>query len=178
MNILIYLAIFLAKMLEVSVGVFRLLLMTKGFRKQATAIVFFEQMIWVINVSLVVTRITEDPLRVLAYAAGFATGLYFGSWLEGQVGLGNIKVEIIADRPDAMQIAESLRKLKLAATILQSMGRDGHENAMIVSYIPRKRRKEVTALVQHHPKAVVTYLDVRPVQGGFGQFSKKSSKSK
>lgn len=46
MNILIYVAIFLAKMTEVSIGVFRLLLMTKGFRKQASLIVFFEQMIW------------------------------------------------------------------------------------------------------------------------------------
>ena len=55
MNILIYIAIFLAKMTEVSIGVFRLLLMTKGFRKQAALIVFFEQMIWVVNVSLVVT---------------------------------------------------------------------------------------------------------------------------
>jgi uncharacterized protein YebE (UPF0316 family) len=46
MNILIYVAIFLAKMTEVSIGVFRLRLMTKGFRKQASLIVFFEQMIW------------------------------------------------------------------------------------------------------------------------------------
>jgi uncharacterized protein YebE (UPF0316 family) len=164
----IYLAIFAAKMFEVSVGVFRLLLMTKGFRKQATLIVFFEQMIWVINVSLVITGITEDPLRILAYAAGFAVGLYLGSWLEGKVGLGNIKVEIIADKPIILDIATQLRNLNLAVTLLDSTGMKGRQNGMLISYIPRKRRKEVTRLVAAYPEAVVTYLDVRPIQGGYG----------
>jgi uncharacterized protein YebE (UPF0316 family) len=168
MNVLIYLLIFTAKMFEVSVGVFRLLLMTKGFRKQATIIVFFEQMIWIINVSFVISGITDDPFRVLIYAAGFASGLYFGSWLEGRVGLGNLKVEIIAEKEDAVAISSLLRDLKLAATILDSSGMQGHLNAMVISYIPRKRRKEVLAIVQRFPKAVVTYLDVRAVQGGFG----------
>lgn len=173
MNILIYLAIFLAKMTEVSIGVFRLLLMTKGFRKQAALIVFFEQMIWVVNVSVVVTRITEDPLRVLAYASGFAFGLYFGSWLEGRVGLGNIKAEIIAEKDDALAFAEELRNNGFAATILESVGKANHRNAMIVSYIPRKKRKMVAQLATHFPKAVVTFLDVRPVQGGYGTAKKR-----
>ena len=173
MNLLIYLAIFMAKMTEVSIGVFRLLLMTKGFRKQASLIVFFEQMIWVINVSLVVTRITDDPLRVLAYASGFACGLYFGSWLEGRVGLGNIKAEIIADKEDALNFAEELRNNGFAATILDSLGKANHQNAMIISYIPRKKRKMVAAMATHYPKAVVTFLDVRPVQGGFGTTRKR-----
>jgi uncharacterized protein YebE (UPF0316 family) len=173
MNLLIYVAIFAAKMTEVSIGVFRLLLMTKGFRKQAALIVFFEQMIWVVNVSFVVTTITEDPLRVLAYAGGFACGLYFGSWVEGRVGLGNIKAEIIAEKDDAIAMAEELRAHGFAATILDSVGKADHRNAMIVSYIPRKRRKEVAAMATHFPKAVVTFLDVRPVQGGFGTAKKR-----
>ena len=173
MNILIYLAIFVAKMSEVSIGVFRLLLMTKGFRKQAALIVFFEQIFWVVNVSLVVTRIFEDPFRVIAYAGGFACGLYFGSWLEGRVGLGNIKVEIIAEKEDAIIFANQLRDEGFAATILDSIGKSGHLNAMIISYIPRKRRKTVAHMAARFPKAVVTFLDVRPVQGGFGTAKKR-----
>jgi uncharacterized protein YebE (UPF0316 family) len=173
MNILIYIAIFSAKMLEVSIGVFRLLLVTKGFRKQASLIVFFEQVIWLINVSLVITGIANDWFRVIAYAGGFACGLYFGSWLEGKVGLGNIKAEIIAEKQDAGSMASSLRNMGFAATILDSTGMEGHLNAMIISYIPRKRRKEVAYLATQYPKAVLTFLDVRPVQGGFGTAKKR-----
>jgi uncharacterized protein YebE (UPF0316 family) len=173
MNILIYIAIFAAKMLEVSIGVFRLLLMTKGFRRQAALIVFFEQIIWVVNVSLVVTSITDDPLRVLAYAGGFAFGLYFGSWLEGRVGLGNIKVEIITEKDEGILLANELRDQGFAATILDSIGKSGHHNAMIISYVPRKRRKTVAHMASRYPKAVVTFLDVRPVQGGFGTAKKR-----
>jgi uncharacterized protein YebE (UPF0316 family) len=173
MNALIYLAIYLAKMLEVSIGVFRLLLTTKGFRKQAALIVFFEQLIWVVNISLVITSIADDPFRAIAYAAGFASGLYFGSWLEGRVGLGNIKVEIILEKNEAKLFAEELRTLGFAATILDSTGMEGHLNAMIISYIPRKRRKAVAALATTYPRAVVTFLDVRPVQGGFGTAKKR-----
>jgi uncharacterized protein YebE (UPF0316 family) len=173
MNILIYIVIFIAKMSEVSIGVFRLLLMTKGFRKQAALIVFFEQIFWVVNVSLVVTRIFEDPLRVIAYAGGFACGLYFGSWLEGRVGLGNIKVEIIAEKEEAILFANELRDQGFAATILDSIGKGNHHNTMIISYIPRKRRKAVSAMAIRYPKAVVTFLDVRPVQGGYGTAKKR-----
>lgn len=172
MNIFIYLVIFLAKMLEVSIGVFRLLLTTKGFRKQAALIVFFEQLIWIINISLVISSITDDPVRAIAYAAGFGCGLYFGSWLEGKVGLGNIKAEIILEKNEALPLANIMRKSGFAVTILDATGMEGHFNAMIISYIPRKRRKIVANLASKYPKAVVTFLDVRPVQGGFGTTKK------
>jgi hypothetical protein len=44
---------------------------------------------------------------------------------------------------------------------------------MIISYIPRKRRKTVALMAARFPKAVVTFLDVRPVQGGFGTAKKR-----
>ena len=70
--VLLYIIIFIAKIIEVTIGVLRMVLITKGERKLATVIAFFEIVIWLLVVSTVLVDITEDPFKVLAYAAGFA----------------------------------------------------------------------------------------------------------
>jgi len=108
--VLLYIIIFIAKIIEVTIGVLRMVLITKGERKLATVIAFFEIVIWLLVVSTVLVDITEDPFKVLAYAAGFAFGQMFGSLLEDKIALGNIRVEIIADEDIGIKLANHLRE--------------------------------------------------------------------
>jgi hypothetical protein len=55
--------------------------MTKGFRKQASFIVFFEQLILVVNISLVVTQIDDDPFRAIALGNFFAGAIFVAIWI-------------------------------------------------------------------------------------------------
>ena len=61
------LLIFSAKMIEVSLGTLRHILINKGYRKQGTILSFFEIMLWVFVASTVINGIAEAPIKGLIY---------------------------------------------------------------------------------------------------------------
>ena len=76
MRYLIYLLMLVAKIVEISIGTTRIMLITRGERVLGSILGFFEVLIWVILVSTVLKDITSDPIKVIIYALGFALGNY------------------------------------------------------------------------------------------------------
>ncbi len=165
--VLLYIVIFIAKIIEVTIGVFRMVLITKGERKLATVIAFFEIVIWLLVVSTVLVNITEDPFKVLAYAAGFAFGQMFGSLLEDKIALGNIRVEIIADEDIGVKLANHLRENNFGATTIEAFGMTC-KKTIIFLYAARKQMKNIMSLCNEISKdLVVTVDDIKPLTGGY-----------
>ena len=170
--VLLYIVIFIAKIIEVTIGVFRMVLITKGERKLATVIAFFEIVIWLLVVSTVLVDITEDPFKVLAYAAGFAFGQMFGSLLEDKIALGNIRVEIIADEDIGIKLANHLRDNKFGVTTIEASGMT-HKKMIIFLYAARKQMKNILNLCNEVSKdLVITVDDIRPLAGGYYKIRK------
>ncbi|HRT69633.1 MAG TPA: DUF5698 domain-containing protein [Bacilli bacterium] len=170
--VLLYIIIFIAKIIEVTIGVLRMVLITKGERKLATVIAFFEIVIWLLVVSTVLVDITEDPFKVLAYAAGFAFGQMFGSLLEDKIALGNIRVEIIADEDIGIKLANHLRDNKFGVTTIEASGMT-HKKMIIFLYAARKQMKSIQNLCNEVSKdLVITVDDIRPLAGGYYKIRK------
>lgn len=83
-----YLAIFLIKILEVTLGTVRLVLITKGERVKGTILGIIEAFIWLALVSTVLDNVTQDPIKAVLYGVGFGVGNFLGSLLE-EAGAGN-----------------------------------------------------------------------------------------
>lgn len=165
--ILLYIIIFAAKIVEVTIGVFRMVLITKGERKLATVIAFFEIVIWLLVVSTVLVNITADPFKVLAYAAGFAFGQMFGSLLEDKIALGSIRVEIIADEQVGIKLANHLREHNFGVTTMEASGMTC-KKMIIFLYAARKQMKNIMNLCNEISKdLVVTVDDIKPLVGGY-----------
>ena len=170
--VLLYIIIFVAKIIELTIGVLRMVLITKGERKLATVIAFFEIVIWLLVVSTVLVDITEDPFKVLAYAAGFAFGQMFGSLLEDKIALGNIRVEIIADEDIGIKLANHLRENKFGVTTIEASGMT-HKKMIIFLYAARKQMKNILNLCNEVSKdLVITVDDIRPLAGGYYKIRK------
>ena len=170
--VLLYIIIFIAKIIEVTIGVLRMVLITKGERKLATVIAFFEIVIWLLVVSTVLVDITEDPFKVLAYAAGFAFGQMFGSLLEDKIALGNIRVEIIADEDIGIKLANHLRENKFGVITIEASGMT-HKKMIIFLYAARKQMKNILNLCNEVSKdLVITVDDIRPLAGGYYKIRK------
>jgi len=170
--ILLYALIFFAKIIEVTVAVFRTVLITKGERKIATFIAFFEVMLWLIIVAAVLNNITDDPIKMVAYSGGFAIGQFLGSWLEDKVGLGTVRVEIIVPFENGSSAADYLRSMDYAVTIIEGCGRDSQKKILLM-YMPRKESKKfVNILKKNIPNSVITVDDVKPVYGGYHRIIK------
>ncbi|WP_029452891.1 DUF5698 domain-containing protein [Clostridium algidicarnis] len=164
----LYVLIFLAKIVEVSLMTLRTVLITRGEKVVGSIIGFFEVIIWLYLVSTVLVGISEDPIKMVVYALGFSVGNYVGSFLEEKLAIGLLTISIVASANDAIIIAEKLRKDNLGVTLVEAEGIN-EKKKMIVVHVKRKRKKEVIKLIEDtNTKAVISIADTKTVYGGYG----------
>jgi len=165
---LLYLLIFVAKVIEVSMMTIRIVLITKGERKIGAIIAFFEVTLWLFLASSVLGGIAQDPLKAVFYALGFAVGNYSGSLLEQKLGIGLSKVQVIVKEEDGHELADYLRAHDFAVTLVKGEGKN-FARYILFMYVKRKRIQLAHKLiVEKKPNAVITISDSKPIYGGYG----------
>ncbi|MFW5800316.1 MAG: DUF5698 domain-containing protein, partial [Spirochaetota bacterium] len=65
--------IFMARVLDVSIGTVRIMLISRGYRIIAPILGFFEILIWLTAITNIVGNL-ENVISYIFYAGGFATG--------------------------------------------------------------------------------------------------------
>ena len=78
--------IFFARIIDVSLGTVRMILTIRGERYIAAVIGFFEIMVYVVALGKVIGSL-DEPVKLILYCLGFASGVIVGSWLEGCPGI-------------------------------------------------------------------------------------------
>ncbi len=168
MGIFLYVFIFLAKVIEVSIGTMRIVLITRGERLLGACLGLFEVLIWVMLVSTVLRDITSDPIKVVVYAIGFSVGNYMGSMLEQKIGIGNIRIEVIVMDDHGDELVKAIRDKGFAVTVIDGKGMHSDRQVLIIN-IRRKDHLEVVKMIRgFQENVVITVNDIRPVYGGFG----------
>ncbi|MDK2865808.1 MAG: hypothetical protein PWP51_931 [Clostridiales bacterium] len=169
---MIYLFIVMFKIVEVSISTVRIVLITKGERKIGAFIAFFEVSLWVILVSTVLNNITEDPLKIIAYALGFSIGNFLGSVLEERIGIGMSEMTVIVREEHGLPLATQLREKGYAVTLIHGEGKN-HPRFVLMMFVPRKKVKSCVELIKEtQENAVITVSDKKPIYGGFGMIRK------
>ncbi|MGE5589895.1 MAG: DUF2179 domain-containing protein [Bacillota bacterium] len=159
-----YLFIFAARVTDVSLSTVRTLLLVRGKRIPAAVLGFFEVSIYIIALGQVMSKLS-NPLNLLAYALGFATGNFVGATLEEHMALGYLTVQAIT-REAGSDLANILRAQGFGVTVLHGEGRDGSRQIL---YITLKRKflpHILNTLEAQEPDAFVTVMDTRLTQGG------------
>lgn len=164
-----YIIIFIGKVVEVSIGTVRTVLNSKGEKLTASVLGVVETSIWLLVVSAVITNISNDPFKMVAYALGFGVGNYLGVAIEDKMAIGLLTVQIIISKEDGQTLADQLRDMGNGVTVIEGKGKTDEKNILIV-LIQRKRKNEVLNRVKkEYPDAVVSANDVRGnIHGGFG----------
>lgn len=167
-SVWVYLFIFFGKILEVTFGTLRLVLINRGVRTAGALIAFVEIMLWLVVASSVLVGFSEDFLKGVVYALAFAMGNYLGSWLDELLAFGLSSVQIvISDVQQAHLAAEALRAKDFGITTMEVRGRDC-DHCMLVTTIKRKRLAELVAwLGEHCADAVITVGDVKSQRGAY-----------
>ncbi len=167
MQILIYLGIYFAKIIEVSLMTIRVVLITRGERKAGTIVSFIENLLWVFIVGNVLKGISSDPIRGIVYALGFASGTYTGSWLEQKLGIGVSEIKAIVKEEHGDDLAKYIRDKGYAVTMLRGEGKN-LKRCILFMYVTRKQvRTVIDLMVEHQSNAVITVSDSKPVYGGY-----------
>lgn len=159
------LLIFCARLADVSLGTFRIILISRGMSRWAALIGFFESLIWLLALSQVFQHL-DRAVNFLAYAGGYAAGTGMGVVLERRIALGLVAVRIIT-KDDARSLIEDLAEADFGVTQVAARGLHGRVR-LIFTIAKRKNLRRLMQVVRtHSPKAFVSVADVRAAEEGY-----------
>ena len=159
------LSIFAMRVTDMSMDTLRVLFVMRGRKSIAWVLGFFQSMIYILAITTVLSQL-KNPLNIIGYAAGFASGNVIGMLIEERLAIGHIHLWIISPRL-GVAMAQLLRNEGYGVTEIAARGKDGMVSVLSVSVL-RKDVPHVETLVhEQDPDAFVTSEDVRPVRRGF-----------
>lgn len=132
---MVYIIIFILKILENALGTLRLIIVSNGKKVEGAVLNFLLSVVWVISTSMVV--IDNNIYKILVFAFGSLIGSYVGSVLEEKIALGNNMLFIISKKYD--QIKNKLTNSKINCYLISK--------DIIIVMTSRKKRKEVIDLI-------------------------------
>lgn len=162
---MIYIFIFLAKLLEVAIATVRVVLTARGNRMVASMLAAVEITIWIIVVSTVLDDLSKDPLKAVAFITAFVAGIYLGILIEDKLALGLAQIEVIADHEEAVQIVKKLRDRSYGATTFDCGGLEGKKTSIVLK-VHRKDVPITIKLLKEYDHLFVTITDIRKVSIG------------
>lgn len=151
--------IFLARILDVSIGTLRIVFVSKGEKVISPILGFFEVLIWIIAIGQVMQNL-NSPVAYLAWATGFAVGNYVGLVIEQKLALGQVVVRVISTEP-SHELMESLTNMNFRTVLLNAESGEGPKNVLF-SIVKRKNIPQIIALVKEKmPNAFYTIEGVQ-----------------
>ena len=159
--VIIPLLIFLARIIDVTLGTLRIVFISKGEKVLAPLLGFVEVLIWLIAITQVMQNLNNFA-SYLAWAGGFATGNFLGLRIEQKLALGQMVVRVITVEP-ADELIERLAGQGYRLTCIDARGTRGKVNLLFM-IVKRKKLNTVLGIIRDfNPQAFYSIEDVRSV---------------
>jgi len=153
--------IFIARIVDVTIGTARVIFVSRGYRLLAASAGFFEVLIWLMAIGQIMQNLT-NPLCYIAYASGFALGNYIGITLTEKLSLGIVLIRVIINQ-SAEKLIESLKRKQFGVTSLEGTGAYGSVN-IVFTIVPRHQVRQVVGLIQEfNPRAFYSIEEIGSV---------------
>jgi uncharacterized protein YebE (UPF0316 family) len=153
--------IFLARIVDVTLGTLRIVFISKGDKVIAPMLGFLEVLIWLVAITQVMQNL-NNFVSYLAWAGGFAAGNFLGLRIEQKLALGQMVVRVITVE-SAEELIQRLAGRGYRLTSVDAMGTRGKVNLLFM-IVKRKRLHEVISIIRdYNPNAFYSIEDVRSV---------------
>lgn len=150
--LLIGVLIFLARIVDVSIGTLRTIVTVQGRIRLAFILGFMEVTIWVTIISAIVKNIETAPILALFYGLGFATGNVVGILAERRIGLGYVALRVFS-RTAGEVLAEQFRDQGQPVTVFRGEGRSGPVSQLMIVCSRKKVREILEQVREKDPDA-------------------------
>jgi uncharacterized protein YebE (UPF0316 family) len=159
------LLIFFLRLCDVSIGTMRTLYVVRGDRLRAVPLAFVESFIWIIAIARIMKEVTEGhTYNIVAYAGGYAAGVFVGISIEKWIASGWVLVRIITKHE---RLTAAIRESHFGVTEVQGEGREGEQSLLFI-VAPRRRGSELLKLVSSHDESAFVTVDaVNTAMGGY-----------
>jgi uncharacterized protein YebE (UPF0316 family) len=157
--------IFSLRVSDMTLDTLRLLFVVRGRKGVAWTLGFFRSVIYIFAITSVLSHL-DNPLNIVGYAAGFATGNVVGMWIEERLAVGHLRLNIVSPTRGA-SVANALREASFAVTEIPARGRDGMVTLLSVSVLRKDAAHAEQVVREADPDAFMTSENVRPMRHGF-----------
>lgn len=158
--------IFVVRILDVTMGTCRTVMVVKGKTLFATLIGFVEVFIWFLIVREALNTDVESIWIAISYSLGFATGTYLGGFISKNLIKSTFSVEVITSKKD---MSDFLREKGYALTELNVEGKDNsQEKYMLLIEISNSSLNELKNYIKEFDKNAFTIVtETKLVQNGY-----------
>ena len=170
--LLLCLKIFICRIIDVSLGTLKTIVMVKGKTVLSATIALIEGLIWFLIVREALLFETPTLLSKLyiaiAYAGGYASGTFIGGILAKKFIVGNVNVQVVtSSKNDSM--LDSIREAGYAITVLDvNTSLLGKKKYMIFSEVTTKQLDNFKSLIYSlDKKAFIMVHETKFVYNGF-----------
>ena len=144
--LLLCIEIFFARIIDVSLGTIRTVIVVKGKNLIGSIIGFFEITVWFLVVEQALTTSSNNVFIVLSYALGFATGTYIGGILSTRLVKTKYEVQIITDK-NVQYMIDKIRESSMAVSILKLEGKNKNKYLLFIE-VDNNKMKELSSIVK------------------------------
>ncbi len=159
------LMIFGLRITDMSLDTLRVLFVVRGRKQIAWFLGFCQSAVYVIAIAKVLSNL-GNPLTILGYAAGFATGNVIGMIVEERLAVGHIQLQIVTSRR-GIALAKALRDGGYGVTEITARGKDGTVHLLTASVLRKDALHARRIVHETDPEAFITSEDVNPVRRGY-----------
>ncbi len=156
--IILPLLIFVLRIFDVSLDTMRIIFMTKGYRKLAPVIGFFEILIWIVAITRIMQNL-NNWVTYIGYAAGFATGNYVGMLLDEKLAIGHEMIRVIT-KIEPTGLADRLRSAGFGVTSVRATGMQGDVGIHYIVVNRKNLKTAVKIIEEHSPSAFYTVENI------------------
>lgn len=144
---MVYLLIFIAKIIENSISTLRLILVANGKKVIGGILLTTTTMIWLVTAYIIVDPINTDIFKMISFALGSGVGSYLGSIIEEKIAVGNNLISIMTTNKDIINILNS-KKIPFHVNNI-----DKEINLDII--VPRKKRPYIISYIRKYDKKAI-----------------------
>jgi len=167
-TLLLCLKVFFARIIDVSLGTLRTLVVVKGKTGLASLIAFFEVMIWFLVAREVLGAEELNIFVAISYSLGFAAGTLIGSVLSKKLIKGTVGVQVVTSR-DNNNLIKTIRHEGFAVSVIDLKNDFGKERKeMLFIQVNNKSLNRLLNLIKKlDSTAFVVVNETKAVQNGY-----------
>lgn len=160
--------IFMARIIDVSFGTVRTVLIVRDKKIPAGIIAFFEVFIWFLVAREALNTDIDSWLIPVFYAGGYATGTLLGSYISSNFLNGLIGVQVIVKKTKVSKLMTEIREKGFGVSMVDLKNDyEGEKKAMLFIQLNKKSLKNLTKVIrQLDPDAFVVINETKYVQNG------------
>ena len=157
--------VFIVQLAYVPILTLRTIMMVKGLKERAAAMGLLEGIVYVVALGLVFSDLS-NYYNMVAYALGFAAGLYVGAIIEEKLAIGYVTFEVNIPTRN-QELIDRLRELGFSVSTSAVEGMSSTRYQLDCT-ARRDREKEFIRVVsEFEPAAFIVSFEPRSFKGGY-----------